>query len=171
MSGHDFATRRHQIRKTRASSTPASIANHLVLGLLLLLQDVDLILKESGVFHGFLHRGSEFVSVPGPALVVSHELVVTTLLPLDLLTKGAFLGELKSLKDHLHAARFTTAVLLLAVLTEVAPLPVTADELGVVVVTHPDSGGLFEVSAYLRQSLETVALTEINVAAVLVRCG
>jgi hypothetical protein len=117
-------------------SSPTRIANHPVPALLVGDELVDLLAQDLHLLNGLLHAEAVLGRVRGPALVVGLVLLVAALLALNLLAHAALLGQADGLEDHLHAARFARAVLLLAVLAEVAPLPVVAGVLVVVVVAH-----------------------------------
>jgi hypothetical protein len=71
-----------------------------------------------------------------PTVIVARCLVATPLLPLNLEAIHALFGQWKRLVNESRAARFALAVLGLAVLTEVAPFPVVASVLEVIVVAH-----------------------------------
>lgn len=89
-------------------------------------QLADLILKRLDVANGFLDRRLVAARLFAPAVVVVDVLGPAALFGFNLEAQLAFLLEGHAVVDHLHAAGFAGAVLGLAVLAEVAPLPVAA---------------------------------------------
>ena len=94
--------------------------------MLLRLERVDLVLKRLDVANGFLDRRLVAARLLAPAVVVVDVLRSAALLRFDLEAELALVLEWLGLPDHLHTAGLACAVLGLAVLLEVAPLPVAA---------------------------------------------
>jgi hypothetical protein len=117
--------------------------------LLLRLEQVDLVLKRFNIANGFLDRRLVAARLFAPAVVVVDVLCAAALLGLDLEAQLAFLLERDAVVDHFHATGFARAVLGLAVLAEVAPLPVAALVDVLFVEAHGGlSGGWACVSVY-----------------------
>jgi hypothetical protein len=110
--------------------------------MLLALQSIDLALQNFDIAEGLLDAGLVALRLAAPAVVVVDVLGAAALLGLDLEAQLALFGEPEGLVDHLHAAGLAGAVLGLAVLAEVAPLPVAA---GVDVLFVEAHGGVFWV--------------------------
>lgn len=83
-----------------------------------------------------VNRGPVFAPLSLPAADALVLRAPTSLFGIDLVAKLAFLGILNGLHDKLHAASFTSAVFPVAVLSEVAPFPVTTVKSMLVEETH-----------------------------------
>lgn len=83
-----------------------------------------------------VNRGPVFASFSLPAADALVLRTATSLFGIDLVAKLALLGILNGLHDELHAASFTSAVFPVAVLSEVAPFPVTTVKPMLVEETH-----------------------------------
>ena len=94
--------------------------------MLLALQPIDLALQNFDIAEGLLDAGLVALRLAAPAVVVVDVLGAAAFFRLDLEAQLALFGEPEGLVDHLHAAGLAGAVLGLAVLAEVAPLPVAA---------------------------------------------
>ena len=94
--------------------------------MLLALQPVDLALQHLDVAERLFDARLVALRLTAPAVVVVNVLGAAALLGLNLEAQLALLREPEGLVDHLHAAGLAGAVLGLAVLAEVAPLPVAA---------------------------------------------
>ena len=114
--------------------------------MLLRLERVDLVLKRLNVANGFLDRRLVAARLLAPAVVVVDVLCSAALLRFDLEAELALVLEWLGLPDHLHAAGLACAVLGLAVLLEVAPLPVAALVDVLLVEAHDDEWVLGGVS-------------------------
>ena len=104
----------------------------------LILKRVDLLLQVFDRGHGLVDRCPELSTVRLPAL---NTLVLgrsSTNLGVDLVAKLALLLHPRRRHDELHAARLAASVFPVAVLTEMAPLPVAALEDMLVEETHLD---------------------------------
>lgn len=141
--GGSFINSDHSLpsSNTRPASSTATISDHLVSVILLGSKLVDLIADRLDLVQCFFHRGSVAARLLSPALVVVLVFRESPLFGLDLLAQLALIGQALGLVDHLHATGFARAILLLTVLAEVAPLPVAALELKLVVETHGEDVG------------------------------
>lgn len=106
--------------------------------MLLALQSIDLALQNFDIAEGLLDAGLVALRLAAPAVVVVDVFGAAALLGLDLEAQLALFGEPEGLVDHLHAAGLAGAVLGLAVLAEVAPLPVAAGVDVLFVEAHGD---------------------------------
>jgi len=133
------------IRKKKSSST-ARVTHSAVTVVLLRLQQVDLVFKRLDVANGFLDRRLVAARLLAPAVVVVDVLSSAAFLGFDLEAQLALVLEWLGLPDHLHAACLACAVLGLAMLLEVAPLPVAALVDVLLVEAHDDGWNLGGVS-------------------------
>jgi len=92
------------------------------------LEIIELTVQASNQIHRFGDRRLEFIALALPSV---HTLNLGRPAPglgVDLLAELALLSDRHRLHDELHATGFTNPVLLGAVLSEVAPLPIATDE-------------------------------------------
>jgi hypothetical protein len=94
--------------------------------MLLALQPIDLALKNLDIPQRLLNTSLVALRLAAPAVVIINMLGAAALFGLDFEAQLALVRESEGLVDHLHAAGLAGAVLGLAVLAEVAPLPVAA---------------------------------------------
>lgn len=106
-------------RSTTSPKSPRAIG-------LLGLELANLVLERLDVAESLLNRSAVAAWFPAPAVVVVDVLRLAALLGIDLEAQLALLLEAEGLENELGAAGLACAVLGLAVLTEVAPLPVAA---------------------------------------------
>ncbi|KAH8636979.1 hypothetical protein IG631_08814 [Alternaria alternata] len=99
-------------------------------------QLIDFAIQTANHLHRFLDRSSELVRLPLPPPNAVHLSGSAAHLGIDLLAELAVSSSRNCLHDELHTTRLADSVLLGAVLSEVAPLPVTADEPVLVVEAH-----------------------------------
>jgi len=99
-------------------------------------QLIDFSIQTANHLHRLLDRSTELVRLSLPAPDAVHLSGSAAHLGVDLLTELAVCSRRNCLHDELHATRLADSVLLGAVLSEVAPLPVAADEPVLVVEAH-----------------------------------
>jgi hypothetical protein len=100
---------------------------------------VDFVVQSSNHLHRFVDRSTKLAPVALPAIDALNLGGPAAHLGVDLLTELALGASGNCLHDELHAAGFTDAVLLGAVLAEVTPLPVAASKSMLVVEAHVSS--------------------------------
>lgn len=106
---------------------PALTLAHQILHLTLQLPDDVL---------GALNRGHKFAPFPLPSVNALLLLGATPLLCIDFVTNPAFLAVRHCAHNKLHTARFTCAILSVAMLPEMAPFPIATSETMLVKETH-----------------------------------
>lgn len=111
------------------STTPLSVANVLIPPILFRLNAGNLALQGHDIFGSFFNGRLETMGLLQPTRAIRHGFLASTKLLLNLLAESTLVRQINGAKDHFHAASFTDAILSVAVLFEVAPLPVTAGEL------------------------------------------
>jgi hypothetical protein len=116
-------------------STPDSV-NRLQSAVALVGQFTDLSIQSANHLHGFLDGGSEFVRLALPSADTIHLRGSTAHLGVDLLTELAIGASRNCLHDEFHAACLADSVLLSAMLSEVAPLPIATSKTVLVVEAH-----------------------------------
>lgn len=116
--------------------TAVSSVNCLQSAVALARQLVDLSIQTTNHLHRFLDRSRELVRLPLPSPDAVHFRGSAAHLGVDLLTELAVSSSRNCLHDELHTTRLADSVLLGAVLSEVAPLPVAADEPVLIVEAH-----------------------------------
>ena len=80
--------------------------------------------------------GAKFAAFSLPAADPVYLCATTPLFRVDLVAKLTFLADRDSLHNQFHTASFTCAVLSVAMLSKMSPLPVTASETMLVEETH-----------------------------------
>lgn len=115
-------------------------ANALKPPLSLATELVDLSVKTAYDLHGLLNGRSELAAFALPPADTVHFRRPTSHLRIDLLAKLAFLADGHRLHDQLHAACFANAILPIAVLSEVTPLPVAARKAVLIEEAHVSGG-------------------------------
>lgn len=119
-----------------AASIPNSALFHDSLRLELGNLSVEIVDNLQRLFN----RRDEFSALPLPASELDDLLVLAAALGVDLLARLAALAVLMDVEDEFHAARFTCAVLAVAVLAEAVPFPVAAVEQDLVEEAHGGGG-------------------------------
>lgn len=104
--------------------------------LTLIAKVVDLLLQRFDNVGGPINGRAELAPFPLPTKDSFNLGSSTALFRVDLLAKLAFLADWDRLHDEFHTARFAGPVLSVAVLPEVAPLPVAALESVLVEEAH-----------------------------------
>ena len=95
-----------------------------------------LLVKHFDRFLRSFNGGSESAAVALPATDAVHLGCSTAALGLNLVTQSAFLLDWQGLHDKFHTTSFARSVLAVAVLAEVSPLPITAEESVLVEEAH-----------------------------------
>lgn len=106
-------------------------------------QLIDLAIQASNQLHRFVNRRSEFVPLALPPVDTIDFGPPASHLGVDLLAQLALGPDRNRLHDELHTTSFTNAVFLGAVLAEVTPLPVAADESMLIEEAHVSRAGNF----------------------------
>jgi len=104
-------------------------------------QLVDLRVQRSDHVHRLVDRRSELIGLSLPSGYPLDLRRSASHLGVDLLAQLALLSHRDSCHDKLHAAGFANSVLAVAVLTEVAPLPIAADETVLIEEAHCEELG------------------------------
>ena len=97
---------------------------------------VDLTLQRFDDLVRSVNRGSELAPFPLPAADAVFFCTSAPLFGVNLVAELAFLMDWNGLHDQFHTARFPRAVLSVAMLSEVAPFPITTGKSMLVVETH-----------------------------------
>lgn len=100
------------------------------------LEVVDLLVEITHRLNSLFNRRRIFLRLLLPALDAVDLSRSATVLGVDLLADLAFGAEPVRLLDQPHTARFTNAVLLVAMAAEMSPLPVVAGEYMLIVEAH-----------------------------------
>jgi hypothetical protein len=108
-------------------------------------QLIDFPIQTANHVHRFLDRSPELMRLPLPPPDAVHFSGSAAHLSVDLLTELAVRSSRNRLHDELHTTRLADSVLLGTVLSEVAPLPVAADEPVLVVEAHVSGGKSLDV--------------------------
>lgn len=99
---------------------------------------VNLRIQAANQFHGLFNGRPELAPLALPSIDVVHLLCSASHLSVDLFTHPALLRHSISGHDQLHATCFTNSIFPVAMLTEVAPLPVAAHKPMLIKEAHGD---------------------------------
>jgi hypothetical protein len=127
------------------------MANCLQPPLTFTAQLVDLAVQVPNDFHRLVNRSAELGSLALPPTNAVHFSSPTAHLRIDLVAEFALCACGNRLHDKLHTARLPHSVLLGAVLSKVAPLPVATGKAVLVKKTHVSRLKSWDVWAMTRQ--------------------